>query len=90
MTGPHPGARPVDPDAEVERIVRERARGAIAAWPPICDEIITMQMPDHSVRPVRICVTAQYPPALIPADLGQRLANVVRACWPQEPGGEAS
>ena len=49
-----------------------------------------MQMPDHSVRPVRICVTAQYPPALIPADLGQRLANVVRACWPQEHGGEGS
>ena len=86
MTGLPEGARAIDPDAEAERTVRERARGAIAAWPPICDEIITIQMPDHTVRPVRICVTAEYPPALIPADLGQRLANVVRACWPQEPG----
>ena len=90
MTGLPEGARAIDPDAEAERVVRERARGAITAWPPVCDEIITIQMPDHTVRPVRICVTAEYPPALIPADLGQRLANVVRACWPQEPGGEAS
>ena len=88
MTGQPDGLQRIDPDAEAERIVRERARGAIAAWSPICDEIITMQMPDHSVRPVRICVTAEYPPALIPADLGQRLANVVRACWPQEPGDD--
>jgi len=85
---PDAAPRRIDPDTEAERIVRERARGAIAAWPPICDEIITIQMPDHGVRLVRICVTAEYPPALIPADLGQRLANVVRACWPQEPGGE--
>jgi hypothetical protein len=88
MSGLPPGARPVDPDAEIERLVRERAKAAVAMWPVICDEIITLQVPPHETRPVRIRVSAEYPPSGVPADLGQRLAQVVRACWPQENGGE--
>ena len=83
MSGLPPGARPVDPDAEVERLVRERAKAAVADWPVICDEIVTLQIPGDppSAVPVRIRVTAEQVPERIPANLGRRLAGLVRAAW---------
>ena len=75
------GARAIDPEAEAARLIEERNRRASAdGWSVICDGI---HQADGFVF-VRIRVTAEkMPPGRLRSDLGDQLAEVIRANWPQ-------
>lgn len=77
-----PGVREIDPDAEAARLTDLRQQQP-SPWPPACDEVFPVQLPGCRETFMHIRVTTRDGVPL-PADLGARLANVVRALWPQD------
>lgn len=75
------GARAIDPEAEAARLIAERRLANNTGAHLVCDGV---HLADGLVF-VRITVTSdQQPPGQFRSDLGDQLAEVIRANWPQD------
>lgn len=79
------GARAIDPEAEAARLIAERRLANNTGAHLVCDGV---HLAGDGFVFVRITVTSdQQPPGRFRSDLGDQLAEVIRANWPQ--GGVA-